>query len=56
MNEDVYKFLKNLLDPDMFGMVVSAEVRDQARTLLGMKKVETVKDLSDNDLYTKKDR
>jgi hypothetical protein len=56
MNEDVFKFLKKILDPDGFGMAVSAEVRDQARVLLGVKKVETVKDLSDNDLYTKTDR
>jgi hypothetical protein len=42
-NEKVYRFLKSLLDPDMYGMAVTAEVRDQVRALLGMKKVETIK-------------
>ena len=41
-NEQMYSFLKSLLDPDKFGMAVTAEVRDEARSLLGMKKVETV--------------
>lgn len=35
------RFLKNLLDPEMFGHAVTAEVRDEARKLLGMKPVET---------------
>lgn len=43
MSEEVYRFLKSLLDPDSFGHAVSAEVRDEARVLLGKKKVETVK-------------
>ena len=43
MSEDVYKFLKGLLDPGRFGHAVTAEVRDEARVLLGKKKVETVK-------------
>lgn len=37
------RFLRRLLDPEMFGHAVTAEVRDEARLLLGMKKVETVK-------------
>jgi|TARA_R110001592_G_scaffold7466_8_gene41890 hypothetical protein len=37
----VYNFLKSLLDPDKFGMACTAEVRDQARVLLGMSRVET---------------
>lgn len=41
MSQDVRKFLKNLLDPEMFGHAVTAEVRDEARKLLGMKPVET---------------
>ena len=43
MSEVVYRFLKSFLDPDSFGHAVSAEVRDEARVLLGKKKVETVK-------------
>lgn len=39
--ESMKKFLKDLLDPEMFGHAVSAEVRDEARKLLGMKPVET---------------
>lgn len=35
-------FLKSLLDPEMFGHAVTAEVRDEARKLLGMKPVETI--------------
>lgn len=42
LNTDrVYVFLKSLLDPDAFGMAVTAEVRDEARVLLGMAKTET---------------
>lgn len=37
------KFVRRLLDPEGFGHAVTAEVRDEARVLLGMKKVETVK-------------
>ncbi len=43
MSEDVYSFLKGLLDPERFGHAVTAEVRDEARVLLGKSKVETVK-------------
>ena len=42
MSSEVYAFLKSLLDPERFGHAVSAEVRDNARALLGMDKVETV--------------
>ena len=41
MSSEVEAFLKNLLDPEMYGHAVTAEVRDEARILLGMKKVET---------------
>lgn len=34
-------FVKSLLNPDEYGHAVSAEVRDQARILLGMKPVES---------------
>lgn len=40
MSEDVYRFLKNLVDPGKFGHAVSAEVRDEARVLLGLGRVE----------------
>lgn len=43
MSENVHNFLKSLLDPERFGHAVSAEIRDEARVLLGKKKVETVK-------------
>ena len=36
-------FLQSLLDPEGFGHAVTAEVRDEARRLLGMEKVETTK-------------
>ena len=42
MGMDVDRFLRSLLDPEMFGHAVSAEVRDEARALLGLKRVETV--------------
>lgn len=42
MGQDVDRFLRSLLDPEMFGHAVSAEVRDEARALLGLKRVETV--------------
>lgn len=36
------RFIRMLLDPEMFGHAVSAEVRDEARAVLGMKSpVET---------------
>ena len=41
-NEKMYDFIRSLLNPDMFGHSVTAEVRDEARYVLGMKKVETV--------------
>ena len=41
MDDNVHTFLKSLLDPEKFGHAVSAEVRDEARVLLGMSKVET---------------
>jgi len=43
MDKNVETFLRNLLNPDMFGFAVSAEVRDEARKLLGMQPVETTK-------------
>lgn len=36
------KFIRSLLNPESFGLSVSAEVRDEARYVLGMKKVETL--------------
>lgn len=42
MGQDVDRFLRSLLDPEMFGHAVTAEVRDEARALLGLKRVETV--------------
>ena len=41
MENDVHQFLRDLLDPEMYGHAVSAEVRDEVRKLLGMKPVET---------------
>ena len=41
-NEKMYDFIRSLLNPDMFGHSVTAEVRDEARYVLGMKRVETV--------------
>lgn len=40
-DQAVYRFLKDLLDPEMFGFAVSAEVRDRARILLGKQPTET---------------
>lgn len=37
---DAYKFIYRLLDPEGFGFAVTAEVRDCAREVLGMPKVE----------------
>lgn len=43
-NEEYYvEFIRSLLNPDKFGLSVSAEIRDEARSVLGMKKVETVR-------------
>lgn len=39
-SENVNIFLRNLLDPEKYGHAVTAEVRDEARVLLGMEKVE----------------
>ena len=33
-DNDIVRFLKNLLDPDMYGYAVSQEVRDEAKKLL----------------------
>lgn len=33
-DNDIVRFLKNLLDPDMYGHAVSQEVREQAKKLL----------------------
>lgn len=44
----VERFLRSLLDPEMFGHAVTAEVRDEVRVLLGMPRVETrANDLAD---------
>lgn len=40
MSEDVYRFIKSLVDPEKFGHAVSAEVRDEARVLLGLGRAE----------------
>lgn len=34
-------FLRRLLDPEDLGHAVTAEVRDEARVLMGMERVET---------------
>jgi len=39
MSEDVWRFLRSLLDPDMYGHAVTEEVRNEARKLLGMNPV-----------------
>jgi hypothetical protein len=46
-DEEVYSFLKNLLDPEMYGWSVTNEVRNKARELLNKEKVET----KDESLY-----
>jgi hypothetical protein len=33
-DNDIVRFLKNLLDPDMYGHAVSVEVRQEAKKLL----------------------
>ena len=44
ISDDVFvsyeKFIRNLLDPEIFGHSVSKEVRNEARRLLGMKERE----------------
>tara|TARA_B100000073_G_C23321784_1_gene407044 strand:- start:13 stop:246 length:234 start_codon:yes stop_codon:yes gene_type:complete len=37
---NTFKFVNDLLNPEMYGHAVSAEVRDQARVCLGLPKVE----------------
>lgn len=37
------RLVHNLIDPEMYGYAVAAEVRDAARLALGMRPVETVK-------------
>lgn len=36
LDSEVQKFLKNLLDPEMYGWAVTEEVRNEARRLLGI--------------------
>lgn len=37
---NTFKFVNNILNPEMYGHAVSPEVRDQARVCLGLQKVE----------------
>ena len=37
---NAFKLVNDLLNPEMYGHAVSAEVRDQARVCLGLPKVE----------------
>ena len=37
---NTFKFVNDLLNPEMYGHAVSSEVRDQARVCLGLPKVE----------------
>lgn len=37
---DAMKFLRNLLDPEMYGHAVTEEVRNEARKLLGIPPVD----------------
>lgn len=37
---NTFKFVNDLLNPEVYGHAVSAEVRDQARVCLGLPKVE----------------
>jgi hypothetical protein len=39
-NDEVVQFLKDLLDPDMYGFAVTAEVRQRAKQLLESQKEE----------------
>jgi|APGre2960657373_1045057.scaffolds.fasta_scaffold09945_5 hypothetical protein len=41
MTDATVAFLKKLLDPEVYGFSVTAEIRDEARKLLGMPTVET---------------
>ena len=47
------KLVADLLDPEMYGYAVTAEVRDRAREVLGIKPVETV--LSFNESEARRD-
>jgi hypothetical protein len=40
-SEKIYRFLKDLLDPEMYGHAVTAEVREKAKELLKQQKVES---------------
>jgi hypothetical protein len=40
-----WKFVRRLLDPEDLGLAVSAEVRDAAREVMGLERVETVKEM-----------
>ena len=40
-NKELVAFIRSLLDPESFGFAVSKEVRDEARHVLGMPRVET---------------
>jgi hypothetical protein len=40
LDEDIYNFLKDLLNPEMYGFAVTTEVRDRARELLEKERVE----------------
>lgn len=42
------RFIRMLLDPEMFGHAVTAEVRDEARRVLGMKSPVETKPLEMN--------
>ena len=41
--DEVFAFLRTLLDPEQNGHAVSAYIRDEARELLGQKRVEHAK-------------
>lgn len=41
LEEEIYHFLKDLLNPEMYGHAVTQEVRNRARELLNLKRVET---------------
>jgi hypothetical protein len=44
--------IKDLLNPEMFGYAVNAEIRDRARECIGLKRVETI-DYATKDEFTK---
>jgi len=39
MDEDVWRFLRSLVDPEKYGHAVTEEVRNEARKLLGISTV-----------------